>query len=185
LAPSHSGTNAPPCPGTGGPADPGLQRPSTVGTPIRCAHAFTAREAIARIESQPDNTDAELEPADPINPHRDPAASQILEHPSGPSSCLEQSPAPRLTKTQKKNLKARELRRKERGLGFGGLKGCALKHRESAKGNGINMGTDAKDLPHLKPGWISLREVEDDWHVYGLEELQEKFGLRLIPWDGK
>jgi hypothetical protein len=129
--------------------------------------------------------DTELEPADPINPRRDPEASQILECLSGPSSCLEQSPAPRLTKTQKKNLKARELQRKERGLGVGGLKGCALKHRESAKGNGISVGTDTKDLPHSKPGWIGLREVEDDWHVYGLEELQGKFGLRLIPWDGK
>jgi hypothetical protein len=164
------------------PTHPGPQPSPSIGTPIRCVRAFTAREAVARAESQPDDTDTELEPADPLSPR---AASRTLERPSDPSSCFGQSPAARLTKTQKRNLKARALRRKERGLGSDGLKSCAQKYRESAKGNGINVGTDAKDLPHSKPGWISLREVEDDRHVYGLEELQEKFGLRLIPWDGR
>jgi hypothetical protein len=161
---------------------PGLQPSPSIGMPIRCMHAFTMREVVARAESQPDDTDTELEPADPLSPR---AASRTLEHPSDPSSCLGQSPAAQLTKTQKRNLKARALWRKERGLGSDGLKSCAQKYRESIKGNGISMGTDAKDLPHSKPQWISLREVEDDWHVYGLEELQEKFSLRLIPWDGR
>jgi hypothetical protein len=153
--------------------------------PIRCTRAFTAREAVARAEDQPDDTDTELEPTNPCNPRRDPEASQLLGQPPNPSRCSEQSPAARLSKTQKRNLKARAVRRKERGLSGDGLKSCAQKYRGSAKENGINVGADAKGLPHSKPGWIGVRELENDSNVYGLGELQEKFGLRLIPWDGK
>jgi hypothetical protein len=183
---SHPQVLTPPFSATGGPVQPGPQLSCSIGRPIRCVRAFTAREAVARAESQPDeDTDTELDPPSLRSPGGDPAASQILERPSDPSCSSERSPAARLTKTQKRNLKARELRRKERGLGADGLKSCAQKYRESAKGSGINVGTDSNDLPRSKPGWIGLREVEDDRRVYGLVELQETFGLKLFPWDGK
>jgi hypothetical protein len=166
----------PPTPDTERCMHSGQKSSPSLGTPIRCARAFTAREAITRAEAQPDDTDAELEPTDPRNHHKEPA---------NPSGCPEAAPMARLTKNQKKNLKDRAVRRKERGPRGGSLKSCATGYRESAKRSGINVSTDAQDFPHSRPGWIGIRGVETDRNVYGLEELQEKFGLRLISWDGK
>ena len=43
----------------------------------------------------------------------------------------------------------------------------------------------ATDLPHSKPAWIGVRELEGDWNVYSLTELQEVYGMQLVEWDGK
>jgi hypothetical protein len=92
-----------------------------------------------------------------------------------------------LTKNQKKNARDREIRRKKRmlsGLGGGGLKSCARKYRKLAKKHSLAVDADAQDLPHSRPGWVGLQEVKADQNIYGLKELLEKFGLRLVPWDG-
>ena len=40
------------------------------------------------------------------------------------------------------------------------------------------------DLPNSKPTWIGLLDVEDK-NIYGLTELQGKYGLHLFEWDGR
>jgi hypothetical protein len=95
-------------------------------------------------------------------------------------------PPAKLTKNQKKNLKDRQARNSARELRGSGPKACSEKYRASAKKNTLTSDTDlANDLPHSNPGWIGVREMEDDRYVYRLAELQEKFGLVLIEWDGK
>jgi hypothetical protein len=70
--------------------------------------------------------------------------------------------------------------------GGGGPKACSVKYRALAKTHPLSVKTDAaNDLPHSKPAWIGLREIEEDRTVYGLAELQENFGLRLFEWDGE
>jgi hypothetical protein len=60
------------------------------------------------------------------------------------------------------------------------------KHRGLAKAHPLGVDADvASDLPHSKPAWVGLRELEDDRKVYGLEELQGGYGLRLFEWDGR
>ena len=110
--------------------------------------------------------------------------------PSGHSLAEAPPPAPppgeRLTKNQKKNLRDRLLRKSRRELNGGGPKECSKKYRESARQHPVHVNASAAtDLPHSKPAWIGVRELEEDWNVYGLDELQEKYGLRLIEWDGK
>ena len=95
-------------------------------------------------------------------------------------------PAECLTKNQKKNLKDRLLRRGCQELNGSGPKECSKKYRESARQQPLHINTNAAtDLPHSKPAWIGVRELEEDRNIYGLGELQEKYGLRLVEWDGK
>jgi hypothetical protein len=108
--------------------------------------------------------------------------------PAPPPSEGNARPPPKksLTKNQKKNLKDRQARRAQRELSGGDLKECSKKHRGLAKRHPLGVDADvASDLPHSKPAWVGLRELEDDWNIYGLEELQGRYGLRLFEWDGK
>jgi hypothetical protein len=103
-----------------------------------------------------------------------------------PSGHAQPPPPKKLTKNQKKNLKDRQARNATREVRGSGPKACSEKYRASAKNHPLRSDADlANDLPHSKPAWIGLREVEEDRNVYGLAELQEKFGLRLFEWDGK
>jgi hypothetical protein len=107
----------------------------------------------------------------------------VLPH---PESHAQPPTSKRLTKNQKKNLKDRQVRRATRELGGDGPKACSKKYRASAKNRPLKSDIDvANDLPHSKPAWIGLREMEQDRAVYGLAELQERFGLRYFEWDGK
>jgi hypothetical protein len=133
-------------------------------------------DAIARAEALAD----ELEPAElEANPSGDgPAEAEAR-------STAPTTPAERLSKNQKKNLKDRILRRRRRELNSSGPKECSQKYRESARKNPLGVDSDGADLPRSKPAWIGVRELEEDRHVYTLAELQETYGLRLVEWDGK
>jgi hypothetical protein len=67
-----------------------------------------------------------------------------------------------------------------------GPKGCLEKYTALAKKHLLRSNVNTStDLPHSKPAWVGLREMEEGWKVYGLVELQERFGLCLFEWDGK
>jgi hypothetical protein len=67
-----------------------------------------------------------------------------------------------------------------------GPKECSEKYTALAMNRPLRSNVDTKtDLPHSKPAWVGLHEMEDDQKVYGLVDLQEKFGLHLVEWDGK
>jgi hypothetical protein len=149
--------------------------PSHQGEPIHCPQWFKTADALARAEAQADTSDTELETRT--------SASQEEQR---------RSPQPdptnlgaRLTKNQKKNLKDRCARNKVRELRAGEPKQCSLRYKGSAKGQPVSVNADAAaDLPRSKPAWIGLRDIEGEWKVYSLKELQEVFGLELFDWDG-
>ena len=157
----------------------GEEFPPIWGKPIQCPEGFSTFDAIARAEALADELERlELE------------QSGLENDPSGHSPAEEKlatpPPAERLTKNQKKNVKDRLLRRSRRELNGSGPKGCSKKYREPARQHPLHVNASAAtDLPHSKPAWIGVRELEEDWSVYGLDELQEKYGLRLVEWDGK
>lgn len=162
---------------------PRQPHPQCWGEPIVCPAGFSTFDAIARAEAHYDlEDDAELE-TNPtgVCPAATPAEDLTTEN--GQAGSL---PPRGLTKNQKKNLKDRLARRDRRGLNAGSPKECSKKHRQSAKKHAMRVDTNtATDLPHSKPAWIGVRELEEDWTVYTLKELQETFGLQLIDWDGK
>jgi hypothetical protein len=147
---------------------------------------FSTLDAIARAEAYSEAySDAEDLPeleVDPTGANTSPAVV-----PSTTLPPYTQSPPPkRLTKNQKKNLKDRQARKVTRELNGSGPKECSQKYRELAKKHPLGVESNAAyDLPHSKPSWIGLREIEEDRVVYGLAELQQKFKLQLFEWDGK
>jgi hypothetical protein len=180
------------------------------GEPIRPIIGFSTFDAVARAEAHPNVGDQELEKCSsnhnaettahtlpvPLPGHALPlpprnfsnlnaeATAQAL--PVSPPGHALPPPPTKLTKNQKKNLKDRQARNAAREAGGSGPKACSEKYRASAKNNALRSDADlANDLPHSKPAWIGVREMEEDRKVYGLAELLEKFKLRLIEWDGK
>jgi hypothetical protein len=145
-----------------------------LGQPIQCPEGFSTLDAIARAEA----LGGEVEPVElEADPPCGGAAEPKLATPP---------PTERLTKGQKKNIKDRLLRRSRRELNGSGPKECAKKYRESAKKDPLHTSaTAATDLPHSKPAWIGARELENVKRVYSLDELQGKYGLRLVEWDGR
>ena len=152
----------------------GQRFPPAWGEPIQCPVGFSTLDAIARAETFADELDhVELEANPSI--HCPPEAP-----PATPP------PAERLTKNQKKNVKDRLLRKSRRELNGSGPKECSQKYRESARQHPVFVDSNtATDLPHSKPAWIGVCELEGDWYVYSLTELQEVYGMQLVEWDGR
>ena len=122
-----------------------------------------------------------------------PTLNNHIELEANPSiHCLPEAPpatpppAEHLTKNQTKNIKDRLLRKSRRELNGSSPKECSQKYRESTRQHPVFIDSNtATDLPHSKPAWIGVRELEGDWNVYSLTELQEVYGMQLVEWDGK
>jgi hypothetical protein len=139
-------------------------------------------DAIGRAEAY---TDLDDRPELATDPPAHPTVEPLPVQPPGVGPPCPPSPR-RLTKNQRKNLRDRLAHRAQRELEGGGLKACSQKHRGLAKGHPLGVDANvARDLPRSRPAWVGLRELEDDRHLYGLEELQGTYGLRLVEWDGR
>jgi hypothetical protein len=104
-----------------------------------------------------------------------------------------ESTAPRanqLTRCQKKNVKNRakrlESRKRVQEATGTSLKARSLKHRSAAVASKLTPQHSLDDSKELstRPAWIAKRD-EQDWAVYGLEEVVDDFGMTLIDWDGR
>jgi hypothetical protein len=89
-------------------------------------------------------------------------------------------------KNQRKNLRDHVAHRALRELDRGGPKACSWRHQGLAKEHPLDVDANVEsDLPHSKPAWVGLHELEDDHSLYTLTELQGTFGLWLFDWDGR
>jgi hypothetical protein len=95
-----------------------------------------------------------------------------------------------LNRCQKKNIKkrAKRLESRKRVQEAAGtlLKACSIKHRSAAMASKLtpqhNLDDSKEVLSH--PAWIAKLD-EQDWSVYGSDELVDKFGMTPIDWDGR
>lgn len=97
-----------------------------------------------------------------------------------------------LTRCQKKNIKKRakrlESRKRVQEATGTSLKACSLKHRSAAIASKLTPQHNLDELEDSKllslPAWIAKKD-EQDWVVYGFEEVVDSFGMTLIDWDGR
>jgi hypothetical protein len=160
-----------------------VQRLSKPWEPIQCPLGFSAFDAIGRAEAHSNLDDCPELEAYPS--HASPVGMPTPAQPPkvGPPC---PNPSKALTKNQKKNLKDCKACRAQRALSVGGIKGCSKKHWGLAARHPLGIDTDiTSNLPHSKPAWVGLHELESEQKVYGLQELQEGHGLQLIEWDGR
>jgi hypothetical protein len=151
--------------------------------PILCPVGFSTLGAIGRAEAHADLEDRPVLAPNPCaHAAVEPAPTQLPPSAGPPGLVL----PGRLTKNQRKNLRDRAARRALRELDGGGPKACSRRHRGLAKERPLDVDANVEsDLPHSKPAWVGLRELEDDRSLYTLTELRGTFGLRLFDWDGR
>jgi len=64
------------------------------------------------------------------------------------------------------------------------LKACSIKHWSAAVGLKLTPQHNLNEEVLSHPAWIAKR-AEQDWTVYGFEEVVDDFGMTLIDWDGR